>query len=204
MEETIEKKLLSIQCNLKAPKDQYNKFGKYSYRKLEGILDALKPLLEAAGLTLTISDVVKEAGPFQYIEAEAQLSDGTNYVTVTAQAGIEKAGGMQLPQAFGSASTYARKYAVSGLFLIDDSKDPDEQEPKQKAPDAKVNAIQKPSIDGKGQNLNPAVLIDRGWDETIKETEGDNPRPYIETEKAFVFLTSAQHIELLTYLKEMA
>ena len=119
-------KLTELQNELKAPKNLYNKFGKYSYRDCSSIMEAVKPLLLKYGLTLTITDTVEDSAIGSYIEASAVLTeDGKLISASTAQAGIEKAGGMALPQAFGSASSYARKYALNGLFLIDDTKDAD-------------------------------------------------------------------------------
>jgi hypothetical protein len=119
------KQLIEIQSALKAPKNQYNSFGKYNYRSQEDILEALKPLLKQHECTLTITDEVKQVGPFVYVEAKVIIQHGTEVVSVTAQAGISDRKGMDLAQSFGSSSSYARKYALNGLFLIDDTKDPD-------------------------------------------------------------------------------
>ncbi len=120
------KKLIKIQSELKAPKGQFNAFGKYKYRNCEDVLEALKPLLTANECTLIISDEIKEAGSLIYVESTANFSDGTNIVTVKAQAGIDpNRKGMDIAQSFGSSSSYARKYALNGLFLIDDTKDAD-------------------------------------------------------------------------------
>jgi len=119
-------KLIKIQSELKAPKGQFNSFGKYKYRNCEDVLEALKPLLTANECTLTISDEVKEVGTLIYVEATATFSDGTKNVIVKAQAGIDpNRKGMDIAQSFGSSSSYARKYALNGLFLIDDTKDAD-------------------------------------------------------------------------------
>lgn len=117
--------LIKIQSELKAPKNQFNAFGKYKYRSQEDILEALKPLLDKYKCTLTISDEIKEIGGFVFVEATAKFSDGSRSVEVTAQAGITERKGMDLAQSFGSSSSYARKYALNGLFLIDDTKDAD-------------------------------------------------------------------------------
>jgi hypothetical protein len=118
--------LTKLQNELKAPKNQRNHFGKYNYRSCEDILEAVKPLLEKYSLTLTITDQVRECTLGSYIEASAIIEKDSKVIARSdAQAGIEKAGGMALPQAFGSASSYARKYALNGLFLIDDTKDAD-------------------------------------------------------------------------------
>jgi hypothetical protein len=118
--------LIKIQSELKAPKNQMNSFGKYKYRSCEDILEALKPLLLKHGCTLTVTDEVKQVGDLIYIEATASIQKGDEGRTVTAQAGIDtNRKGMDLSQTFGAASSYARKYSLNGLFLIDDTKDAD-------------------------------------------------------------------------------
>jgi len=119
------KKLIEIQAELKAPKNQYNAFGKYKYRSKEDILEAVKPLLAAKGLLMTLTDEVKEVGAFIFMETIVRIDDGKDFVETRGSAGIEKAGGMQLPQAFGSASSYSGKYALGNMFLLDDTKDAD-------------------------------------------------------------------------------
>jgi hypothetical protein len=111
---------------LKAPKGQRNKFGNYNYRSAEDILEAVKPLLAANGLTMQISDSVAEVAGIPYIESMVVVSDGETDRVVTAQAGIDpNRKGMDIAQCFGASSSYARKYALNGMFLIDDTKDPD-------------------------------------------------------------------------------
>jgi hypothetical protein len=118
--------LIKIQSELKAPKNQLNKFGGYNYRSCEDILEAVKPLLIKHGCTLTIHDEVKELGGILFIEATASIQKGDEGRSVTAQAGINpERKGMDIAQSFGASSSYARKYALNGLFLIDDTKDPD-------------------------------------------------------------------------------
>lgn len=118
--------LVKVQSELKAPKNQRNNFGKYNYRSAEDILEAVKPHLAANGLTMTISDSVKEVTGFPYIESSVGVTDGTDIVVVTAQAGIDpNRKGMDIAQCFGASSSYSRKYALNGMFLIDDTKDPD-------------------------------------------------------------------------------
>ena len=119
-------KLNKIQAELKAPKNQYNAFGKYKYRSQEDILEAVKPLLKKYNCTLTISDEIREVAEITFVESIAIISDGENQVHVKAQAGIDvNRKGMDIAQSFGSSSSYARKYALNGLFLIDDTKDAD-------------------------------------------------------------------------------
>lgn len=120
------KQLIEIQNELKAPKNQFNSFGKYKYRSQEDILEALKPLLSKHGCFLTISDKVATIGSYTFIEASATITNSEGQgITVTAQAGVTERKGMDLAQSFGSSSSYARKYALNGLFLIDDTKDAD-------------------------------------------------------------------------------
>ena len=123
------KKLITIQEELKAPKNQRNNFGKYNYRSCEDILEAVKPHLAKHGLLLTITDEIKECLDTPYVEATATITDGQESYSVKAQAGIDvNKKGMDVAQTFGSSSSYARKYALNGLFLIDDTKDADTEE----------------------------------------------------------------------------
>ena len=120
------KELILIQNELKAPKSQFNAFGKYKYRSVADILEAVKPLLLKYECTLTIEDEVKELGGLVFIEATASIQKDMEGRAVTAQAGIDiNRKGMDVAQSYGSSSSYARKYALNGLFLIDDTKDPD-------------------------------------------------------------------------------
>jgi hypothetical protein len=123
---TLNNKLVDIQGRLKAPKNQRNSFGNYNYRSCEDILEAVKPLLREHNLRLTITDDTVEIAGMVFIDAEAIISDGTNTVSSRAQAGINlNKKGMDIAQSFGASSSYARKYALNGLFLIDDTKDAD-------------------------------------------------------------------------------
>jgi hypothetical protein len=121
------KELIQIQKDLKAPKNQINSFGKYKYRNCEDILESVKPLLNKNNCYLTITDNIIEVGNVLIVNATATIinSEG-NSISVSAQAGIDiHKKGMDLSQCFGSSSSYARKYALNGLFLIDDTKDAD-------------------------------------------------------------------------------
>jgi len=118
--------LIKVQSELKAPKNQRNNFGNYNYRSAEDILEAVKPLLNANGLSMTITDSVQELGGMVVITATATITDGTDSVSASAQAGVDpNRKGMDIAQSFGSSSSYARKYAMNGLLLIDDTKDAD-------------------------------------------------------------------------------
>jgi len=126
----IHQKLQGIQTELKAPKGQTNKFGGYRYRSCEDILTALKPLLAQYTCTLAISDDIVEVGGRVYVMATATLAstscEGDAAVSTSGFAReAETKKGMDDAQITGSASSYARKYALNGLFAIDDTKDPD-------------------------------------------------------------------------------
>lgn len=119
-------KLIRVQFELKAPKSQENKFGGYKYRNCEDILQAAKPLLSEHGLLLSITDSIVLVGDRIYVEATASITDGTSTHQVKAYAreALTKKG-MDESQVTGAASSYARKYALNGLFAIDDTKDAD-------------------------------------------------------------------------------
>lgn len=121
--------LRNIQSELNAPKNLYNKFGNYSYRSCESILEALKPLLKKYGAELVITDKIELIGDRFYVKAEAIFTCGDDTVVVNAYAREpENKKGQDESQITGAASSYARKYALNGLFLIDDNKDADTDE----------------------------------------------------------------------------
>ena len=127
----FKEKLVAIQNELKAPKSKRNTFGNYNYRSCEDILEAAKPLLQKHGVSMTISDTVEHIGDRYYIKATVYLedTDGDGYYSVSAYAREEDdKKGLSPAQITGSSSSYARKYALNGAFLIDDTKDPDTDE----------------------------------------------------------------------------
>ncbi len=122
--------LIKIQSELKAPKNLYNSFGKYKYRNAEGIMEAVKPLLKKYDCYLTMCDDIHMIGERYYLRATATLvnKDGKSVeVTALAREDDNKKG-MDGSQVTGTSSSYARKYALNGLFLIDDTKDADTDE----------------------------------------------------------------------------
>ncbi|HAZ3895897.1 TPA: ERF family protein [Escherichia coli] len=124
MKTELHKKLWTIQQTLNAPKSQRNNFGGYNYRSAEDILEAVKPLFQ--NITLTVSDEIVLIGERYYVKATATLSDGEDAIAVTAYAREEEnKKGMDASQITGATSSYARKYALNGLFCIDDAKDAD-------------------------------------------------------------------------------
>jgi hypothetical protein len=134
-------KLIEIQKNLKAPKNQYNSFGKYNYRSAEDILEAVKPLLIKHELLMTISDEIELIGNRVYVKAIVTIVDNEKIITTTAYAREpESRKGMDDSQITGASSSYARKYALNGMFCIDDTKDSDSPQKK----DGKVKP--KPSL----------------------------------------------------------
>ena len=132
--------LLKIQTDLKAPKGQTNKFGGYKYRSCEDILEAVKPLLVKYGCTLTLSDTTTEIAGIPVVNATATLTMAEESISVSAQAGVDvNRKGMDISQSFGASGSYAHKYSLNGLFLIDDTKDADTMD--NSAVDPKLNRI---------------------------------------------------------------
>jgi len=152
----INLKLITIQTNLKAKKSRYNKFGDYKYRSAEDILEAIKPLLDELKLYVTINETIIAAeGDFPIIESKATISDGENAIHATAIVGVDiNQKGMSMPQRFGTASSYAKKYSLGNLFLIDDTQDDD--------------AGNKPELKGEALQKAKKFLADGGKLEAIK------------------------------------
>jgi hypothetical protein len=126
---TLNEKLATIQTKFKSKKSRYNSFGKYYFRSAEDILEATKPFLLELGVSVTISERLIDSfheKSFPIIESKAVISDGENTIEATAMVGVDlDQKGMQMPQKFGSASSYGKKYALGNLFLIDDTQDAD-------------------------------------------------------------------------------
>lgn len=163
-------KLIRVQMLLNAPKDKYNSFGGFSYRSAEGILEAVKPLLNEYGLLLNLSDEVVVEEGWHYTIATATITDGKDSITVTANAREEESKkGMDASQISGVASSYARKYALNGLFLIDDNKDADTDEYHK----------QTTSLDEK-KNVLKSLMDKKTWDSLI-EKQGD-PSSWTESQ----------------------
>lgn len=114
-------KLIDIQRQLKSSKDLKNSFGNYNYRNVEGILDALKPLLSVVQASVTMSDSIERVGDRNYVKATVCLADGQDSICSTAYAWEEARRGMSADQCTGSASSYSRKYGLCGLFLISEN-----------------------------------------------------------------------------------
>ena len=175
-------KLITIQKELKAPKNLYNSFGNYKYRSCEDILEALKPILKKHDCTITIDDTIKEVLNIPYVESKVTFNDGKNIIEVKAQAGINpNRKKMDIAQSFGSSSSYARKYALSGLLLIDDSKEIDAERP-----------IDKPKFTPK----------DKNWIKAVEALKSGNTT--IEAIKAKVQLSSIHEKQLTNEASDLA
>ena len=123
---TINEKLAIIQTKFKSKKSRFNSFGKYNFRSAEDILEATKPFLLELGVTVTINEEIISVDPLPMMQSTAAVGDGENAIHATAIVGIDlNQKGMNVPQQFGSASSYAKKYALGNLFLIDDTADSD-------------------------------------------------------------------------------
>ena len=124
----LNEKLAIIQTEFKSKKSRYNSFGKYNFRSAEDILEATKPFLLRLGVTVTVSEemVQLHTAQFPVIKSTAIIADESGAIKATAIVGVDlDQKGMQMPQKFGSASSYGKKYALGNLFLIDDTQDPD-------------------------------------------------------------------------------
>ena len=137
---TLNDKLATIQTKFKSKKSRFNSFGKYNFRSAEDILEATKPFLLELGVTVTINEEVQVLfDSMPVIESVATISDGKDAIHAKAIVGVDlNQKGMQVPQQFGSASSYGKKYALGNLFLIDDTADSDATNKHGKAPVAKT------------------------------------------------------------------
>ena len=123
---TLNEKLATIQTKFKSKKSRFNSFGKYNFRSAEDILEATKPFLLELGVTVTINEQIISVDPLPMMQSTASISDGDNAIHANAIVGVDlNQKGMNVPQQFGSASSYAKKYALGNLFLIDDTSDSD-------------------------------------------------------------------------------
>ena len=122
----LNEKLATIQTEFKSKKSRFNSFGKYNFRSAEDILEATKPFLLELGVSVTINEDIQEIGGLLVMTSTADLYDGKDSISARAMVGVDlNQKGMNVPQQFGSASSYAKKYALGNLFLIDDTADSD-------------------------------------------------------------------------------
>ena len=194
-------KLALIQKELKAPKSNFNSFGKYKYRSCEDILEAVKPLLAKNGCFLTLSDDIVMVGDRIYVKATATYREGKEELIVTAFAREEaEKKGMDASQVTGTASSYARKYALNGLFLIDDTKDADTDEfvqETQKKPAKKAEP--KPAEEPAEKGMTPLqkaklqrLMTDSEWETTVIRNGDPKTWTYAQAEKWIAALERRQ------------
>ena len=202
-DKTIHQKLIEVQEELKAPKGQYNSFGKYYFRSTEDIVEALKPLLIKRGLLLLMYDEIELVGSRIYVVSTADLTDGVTNIKVSARAReSETKKGMDDSQITGTASSYARKYALNGMFLIDDSKDADTPEYS-----GQMNNQQQSK-----QPKQPGVTLDAvktALNDLVKKTNGDYTKisAYLLKQVGadnFNALSSQQLFEANDYIKQLS
>jgi|TARA_R110002110_G_scaffold13266_1_gene63602 hypothetical protein len=156
----LNEKLATIQTKFKSKKSRFNSFGKYNFRSAEDILEATKPYLLELGVSVIISEELISNTDFPILESKAIISDGENAIHATAVVGVDLAQkGMQMPQKFGSASSYGKKYALGNLFLIDDTADSDA---------ANTHGTSKPKLEGAALTKAKAFLKAGGSLEAIK------------------------------------
>ena len=138
MNETLNTKLATIQTKFKSKKSRFNSFGKYNFRSAEDILEATKPYLLDLGVSVVINEELISSDEFPIMKSTATITDGESAIHATSIVGVDlNQKGMQMPQKFGSASSYGKKYALGNLFLIDDTADADATNAHGKAPKAK-------------------------------------------------------------------
>ena len=173
---TLNEKLATIQTKFKSKKSRFNSFGKYNFRSAEDILEATKPYLLELGVSVTINERLIENEPFPILESTATISDtdGT-FRNATAIVGVDLAQkGMQMPQKFGSASSYGKKYALGNLFLIDDTADSDATNSHDKG------NVAKPKLQGAALTKAKAFIKSGGSMEAIKK-KYDIPADVLKT-----------------------
>lgn len=138
---SLNEKLAIIQTEFKSKKSRYNSFGKYNFRSAEDILEATKPFLLRLGVTVTVTEQLVESNQlFPILKSVAIISDGIDSINSFAIVGVDlDQKGMQMPQKFGSASSYGKKYALGNLFLIDDTQDPDHGKAEPEVKKTKLN-----------------------------------------------------------------
>lgn len=172
MENTLIEKIISVQETLKAPKGRVNKFGNYNYRSCEDILEAVKPLLAKQGLLLTLTDEPILIGDWHYIKATARVTDGKEEISTSALAReAEDKKGMDPSQITGTSSSYARKYCLNALFLIDDTKDADTDEYANESKKKAERAPKDPTPEEKGRLIQRAKALGMDINDILKQAD---------------------------------
>ena len=172
---TINEKLATIQTKFKSKKSRFNSFGKYNFRSAEDILEATKPFLLELGVSVVINEHLEEIAGLPVLASKAVISDGKAEMSATAIVGVDlNQKGMNVPQQFGSASSYAKKYALGNLFLIDDTADSDATNNHDKG------SVAKPKLQGAALVKAKAFIKSGGSMEAIKK-KYDIPADVLKT-----------------------
>lgn len=194
----VYEKLMKVQSTLKAPKGQYNSFGKYNYRSCEDILEGVKPILAEVGATITLSDSIEVIGDRVYVKAIAlftNVDDGKFIENVAYAREENEKKGMDGAQVTGASSSYARKYCLNGLLLIDDTKDADTDENQNER-----NAKAKKQVDAKPESK-PITDKDKEILRNTVESKGYTIEQIFP--KGIDNLTAEQYAKAMTQLKGM-
>ena len=172
---TLNEKLATIQTKFKSKKSRFNSFGKYNFRSAEDILEATKPFLLELGVSVVINEHLEEIAGLPVLASKAVISDGKTEISATAIVGVDlNQKGMNVPQQFGSASSYAKKYALGNLFLIDDTADSDATNSHDKG------SVAKPKLQGAALVKAKAFIKSGGSMEAIKK-KYDIPADVLKT-----------------------
>lgn len=210
----LKEKLANIQVSMKANKNLYNSFGKYYYRNAEGICEAVKPFLREHNVSLVLSDEVIEVGGRIYVKATAALMDNESEDVITASAFARESAekkGQDDSQITGTASSYARKYALNGLFLLDDTKDADTDEYRNQQDRGKKKAEQKTdSAEEKDFNeMTDKELSEKATDAQIRSIVSICSNHNVDLKTLYArrnitqdTMTKKQATDLLNYLKD--
>lgn len=194
MSKTFHEKFIDLQKRTKVTKDQYNQFGKYAYRKTEDILAEIKPLCAELGLYVRLSDKIELIGDRFYVVATAAITDGVTTEFATAYAReADNQSGMAAPQVTGSSSSYARKYALSGLLGLDDEKDADD-----------TNTHEKPKSEPKQEYKHSGGQEFAASDKQIKLIKDLCQRKQYEPKKPIAGISAKDASALIEKLMAMA
>jgi len=193
-------KLKIIQTNLIAPKNLENKFGNYRYRSAESILESVKPFLQAVNAILTLSDEIVEVGGRIYVKATATFfSEGESIITTAFARETESKKGMDEAQVTGACSSYARKYALNGLFCIDDTKDPDATNDHGKPQSSASTSKPQKDVANKEDDMVPKIIESFNLQTTLEaldaKLEKANSTPYGKDDRVInAYLKAAKNL----------
>lgn len=198
---TFLQRVTNVQSTLNAPKNQLNKFGGYMYRNLEDILEAVKPLLKTNDIVLTLNDEIIQIGDKAYLRATGRLTDAldeSKHIDTTSYVELSEHKGMSSEQAVGTASSYARKYALGGLLLVDDNKDPDTNEFTEMMGKATTKAAAKTQTK-RATTKAVAPVANKAPTPAVKPAATNEPTK--EQKKKLIQLCEEEALDLTSYLE---